>query len=179
MDRLDIDFGPASPHPGRVGRVLLLAALGVALAAAGVHLSITRQAEYAQARLASVQAETNSTQDALSPGEALQRQEEEVYVRQVAQQLSLPWAALFDAVEAPDYDAVTLVGIAPSAERKEVQIEAEANDLSDVLRFVRQLRQSGGLQGARLVTHEVVRRNSDQSVRFKVVGTWSAPHNDQ
>lgn len=173
MDRLAINFGAISPPGHRIGRMLFGAGL---LAVAGcliAHLIISGQrAEVQSALLRLEPSRAAARQVPISPEEALQRQEEQAFVRHTAQQLSLPWGELFDAVEAPDYEAVTLLGVVPNAERKEVQIEAEARDLADVLPFVRQLRETGGLHGARLLAHETVRRDTAQVVRFKVVGTW-------
>ncbi|MCW5620597.1 MAG: hypothetical protein KIS79_05775 [Burkholderiales bacterium] len=146
------------------------------LAAAGclvVHLIVSEQRTEVQSALAHFDSNAATVRRApVSPDEALRLQEEQAFVRHTAQQLGLPWGALFDAVEAPDYQAVTLLGVVPNVERKEVQIEAEARDLADILPFVRQLREAGGLHGARLLGHETVRRDSAQAVRFKVVGTW-------
>lgn len=173
MDRLTIDFGTASPPSHGIGRALLGVGL---LAAAGclvAHLIVSGQRAEVQSALARLEPSAAAAKQApVSPEEALQRQEEQAFVRHTAQQLSLPWGELFDAVEAPDYEAVTLLGVVPNAERKEVQIEAEARDLGDVLPFVRQLRETGGLHGARLLAHETVRRDARQVVRFKVMGTW-------
>ncbi len=54
-------------------------------------------------------------------------------------QLSLPWNALFKAVEASGGQSIALLSLEPDLQKGMVKISGEAKDLEALLNYVRQL----------------------------------------
>jgi hypothetical protein len=97
------------------------------------------------------------------------------FARRVIEQLDTPWLALFAAVETAYDDNVTLLGVEPEPERREVRLIAEAKDVEAMLAYVRQVRQSPVLRDAWLANHQVNQQDPLRPVRFSIIARWLSP----
>lgn len=92
--------------------------------------------------------------------------------RDVLRSLSLPWAALFTAVESATDKEVALLGIEPEPERRQVRIIGEAKTYLAVLEYVRRLEDSAPLAGVHLQSHQVQAQDPERPVRFVLGAAW-------
>lgn len=95
--------------------------------------------------------------------------------RRIIEQLDAPWMALFSAIEAAFDDNVTLLGIEPEPDRREVRLLAEAKDTAAMLAYVRQVRSSPVLREVWLASHLVNQQDPLRPVRFTMQARWIAP----
>lgn len=95
--------------------------------------------------------------------------------RRIIEQLDAPWMALFSAIEAAFDDNVTLLGIEPEPDRREVRLFAEAKDTAAMLAYVRQVRASPVLREVWLASHLVNQQDPLRPVRFTMQARWIAP----
>ena len=109
-----------------------------------------------------------------SPAEKERLRAEMRFARRVIEQLDTPWHALFAAVETAYDDNVTLLGVEPEPERREVRLTAEAKDPKAMLAYVRQVRQSPVLKAAWLASHQVNQQDPLRPVRFTIHARWAA-----
>jgi len=94
------------------------------------------------------------------------------YANQVLRQLSLPWNALFQALEDSAGQNVALLSLEPDAQKGTVRIRGEAKNLGAALHFVKQLGTSGVFASVFLQNHEVQQQDPQKPVRFTLVAGW-------
>ena len=94
------------------------------------------------------------------------------YANQVLRQLSLPWNALFKALEDSTGQNVALLSLEPDAQKGTVKIRGEAKYLGATLHFVKQLGTSGVFASVFLQNHEVQQQDPQKPVRFTLVAEW-------
>lgn len=103
---------------------------------------------------------------ASSSKEALER------AAQVIERLNAPWAALFDSVEAAITEQVTLLGMDPDLQLRELRLRAEAKNVDAMLQFVRRIDKTGVLNGAYLDNYQLYLQDPQRPVRFTLVARW-------
>jgi Tfp pilus assembly protein PilN len=91
---------------------------------------------------------------------------------QVLRQLSLPWNALFNAVEASAGNDVALLALEPDAQKGTVRISGEAKRLDAVLGFVKHLGTHGVFTRVFLQNHQVQEQDPQRPVRFTLQAVW-------
>jgi len=91
---------------------------------------------------------------------------------QVLRQLSVPWDALFEAVEAAGDKDVTLISMEPDVEKQGARIIGEAKNIAAVLNYMRQLGKQPVLHDITLQHHQIQSQDSEKPVRFTVVASW-------
>ena len=166
MKRLDLDLAPTRRH-SIVPWVVLAAALVLAADAAYRHAELSAALDEAQARL---QRRVPAPQRplVLDPNAARDfRQAEQVIGR-----LTLPWDALFRAVEGAVDKRVALMTIEPDARKGEVVLGGEAADYAAVLGYMERLSSPDLLKGVHLVRHELREDQPGHPVRFTLVARW-------
>lgn len=90
----------------------------------------------------------------------------------VLYQLSVPWDALFDAVEAASDKEVTLLSMAPDVDKQLARINGEARNMAAVLNYLRQLGKQPVLHDINLEHHQVQQQDSEKPIRFTIVASW-------
>lgn len=112
---------------------------------------------------------------ALKPEDKERLQQELHFANRIIERLDTPWDALFDAVEHAFGEQVTLLNVEPDTERREVRLTAEAKDMTAMLEYVKQVRQSPVLKDAYLASHQINQQDPLRPVRFVVNARWVAP----
>ena len=92
--------------------------------------------------------------------------------RRVLQELSLPWGALFQSVEASVGEDVALLSVEPDATRGQVRITGEARDYLAVLTLMVRLEEDRALQRVHLVSHEIREDDPHRPYYFALIGRW-------
>lgn len=175
MRALHLDYQRRTRRVSWIG----LAVLGSALAALVLTAAHTRQLgqEIArwesrvdhEARLAGHRAR------ALLPASAEAAREQVLEVQhanQVLRQLSLPWDALFSAVEASGGKHVALLSMEPDLKTGTVTISAEAKNFDAMLDYVRQLGKREVFGSVLLQNHQVQQTDPQKPVRFSLRAAW-------
>lgn len=112
---------------------------------------------------------------ALRPASAEAAREQVLEVQhanQVLRQLSLPWDALFRAVEASGGKNVALLSMEPDLKKGTVTISAEAKDFDAMLDYVRQLGKREVFGSVLLQNHQVQQTDPQKPIRFSLRAVW-------
>ncbi len=94
------------------------------------------------------------------------------HANEVLNKITLPWDALFQAVEWSSGKDVALLAMEPNAERHVVRISAEAKNIPALMSYLRHLEEQKIFNSVYLQSHQVQQRNPEKPVRFTLVATW-------
>jgi len=94
----------------------------------------------------------------------------------VVRSLTLPWAALVQAVEQAATRDVALLQLQPDAESRLLRLTAEARNLEAMLQYHQRLEASAELSDVSLLNHEVLAAQPEHPVRFTLTATWETGH---
>lgn len=167
-----LDFHPASARRARWGEWALLAVAlaGAALFAsalvrerAAIETQETRR-ELLTARLQPVRPRAESI------GPELARRI--VAANQLADELAIPWDALFDAIESADARGLGVMSLAPNARQRGLRLAGEARSVPELLAYVDRLAALKLLDQVHLEGYETVQRDGVDVVSFTVAATW-------
>jgi len=86
----------------------------------------------------------------------------------VVRSLTLPWAALVQAVEQAATRDVALLQLQPDAESRLLRLTAEARNREAMFEYVRRLAAAPGLVDTHVVSHQVQRDDPLRPVQFSV-----------
>lgn len=103
-------------------------------------------------------------------GEKLQT--ELKFANEVIQRLALPWDRLFHEVETSVDEQVSLLGVEPDAEKRELRITAEAQSLSAMLEYTKRLQTIALFKDAHVASHQIQQQDPQKPVRFMVNAQW-------
>ena len=95
-----------------------------------------------------------------------------VFANAVIDQLALPWASLFRAIEGAAFDKVVLIAITPDARSGTVEIVGETTDREAMIDYVKRLDAQPQLRDVYLLSHQFDRRGGIRPYRFTVSGSW-------
>ncbi|MCL2643885.1 MAG: hypothetical protein FWD51_00300 [Betaproteobacteria bacterium] len=176
MRPVSVNFSVHRRHPyDRAGWVLLVVAAGVGLLLVWHYAMLVREFDAGEVERIRLQRPISGTAHVPSAEEQVRLRTEIRFARRVIEQLDTPWLALFAAVETAYDDNVTLLGVEPEPERREVRLLAEAKDTEAMLAYVRQVRQSPVLRDAWLANHQVNLQDPLHPVRFSINARWLSP----
>lgn len=160
---------------GRPARRALAAAVLLALAGniAGGFYYAHLSEQHAAARAAS------ERRPAAGPALASRRagdalQAELARANEAVRALSVPWDAVFDAVEAASSPDVSLLALDPVPEKKMLKLHAEARNMEAVLVYLRSLAAGPVFAAVSLQSHKVQQGDPNHPVRFLVLLEWRA-----
>ena len=91
---------------------------------------------------------------------------------QVVRQLSLPWNALFKAVETSGGQNIALLSMEPDLQKGLVKISGEAKDLNALLNYVRQLSKREVFSSVFLQNHQIKQEDPEKPLRFSLLAYW-------
>lgn len=90
----------------------------------------------------------------------------------IRRQLNLPWAELFNAIEASKGDSIALLSIAPDAPLRQLKLAGEAKTFADVLDYVKRLNGIPMFESAYLLDHGIARQGTQEIIRFTISLSW-------
>lgn len=173
--RMPVDFAPKGLSVGRVvGLLGFLAAVGIAGWSGWHYLQLQQKAESWQASQQRLHRNEAKPRAVNTPEEQERVKSELRFANRVIEKLDTPWDAMFGAVESAFSEQVTLLSVEPDTERREVRLLAEAKDLTAMLDYVQQVRESPVLKNGYLVDHQINLQDPQRPVRFTVTAGWAA-----
>ncbi len=176
MRPVSVNFSARRRHPyDRAGWALLAAAAGIGLSMVWYYAVLIHEFDAGEFEQARLQRPVGGAGHVPGIEEKVRLRTEMRFARHVIEQLDAPWPTLFAAVETAYDDNVTLLGVEPEPERREVRLLAEAKDAEAMLAYVRQVRQSPVLRDAWLVNHQVNQQDPLHPVRFTINARWLSP----
>jgi hypothetical protein len=102
--------------------------------------------------------------------------EEMKIANNIADRLTLPWADLFDALEASSNNTVALLALEPDLSKRVLRITGEAKNKSDMLAYVGRLTEDRRLLNVHLMDHQLQAQTPGEPVRFSVQASWAGPN---
>ncbi len=171
---LQIDFR-ATPRArsGWLGWALLVAAvLGVLMFSEQLTDASQRHAA-AQSRheLLSERARDKAPRRAAAAPDALTLAEVQ-RANRIIDQLTVPWDALFDAVEAADARGLAVLSLTPNAIERSLRMAGEARSVKELLAYVARMAEQPALSQVHLLGYSTVPRDGVPVVAFTLAATW-------
>lgn len=90
----------------------------------------------------------------------------------VVRQLSLPWNALFNAVETSAGQSIALLSLEPDMQKGTVKISGEAKDLNALLKYVKQLSAREVFGSVFLQNHQIQQADPEKPLHFSLLAHW-------
>jgi hypothetical protein len=166
---LYLDFAAPVHHLRATGLILFVGA-GLAALAVGV---VFQQALAERARL---EAQIDALgQQHRAPVASPAKNAEAAEMAKIAQELSVPWTAVLAELEAASRDMasqVSLLQVAPDADKRVVRITAEVRSLPDAFAYLERLQLSKVLRYPMLESHERRKDDPEHAVRIKIAAEW-------
>jgi plasmid maintenance system killer protein len=103
------------------------------------------------------------------------RAKELAEVGKMSRELEIPWTRLLAELESASTDLsskVSLLQVAPDADKHIVRITAEVRSLPDALAYLERLQQSKALRYPLLESHEHLKDDPEHAVRIKLAAEW-------
>lgn len=168
--RLVLDHFASDRRAVRGGWLLFAAGVAIAGVLGGWGNSLRAQRDAIEDQAALV---TRTAAPARAPATLDPRRLEEAErrARLVAQELSLPWSDLFDAVEAAIDPSVALLAIEPDARRAAVRVTGEARSKQAMLDYMTRLGAQKPIVRVLLESH-TDRGGARAPVQFTVIAHW-------
>ena len=91
---------------------------------------------------------------------------------QVVRQLTLPWSALFNAVETSGGESIALLSMEPDMQKGTVKITGEAKDLNALLGYVKQLSTRKVFGNVFLQNHKIQQTDPQKPLHFSLLAYW-------
>ena len=170
MRALALDFKQAPRQWSALGLVVLVIGALALSYVANSERNLTGQIELAEARL-----DRLAKRGKIQPAQPVDSEQLQTDIRQandILQQLSLPWDALFNAVEAKREQEIALLSIQPNVDKRVVRITGEAKNFEALLAYMRYLEASKTLRQVYLTSHEVRSQDAEKPVRFALSANW-------
>lgn len=131
------------------------------------HRSQEAHLELSQARLAARTTErSNIPRTRISENQASA-------VNHAIAQLNLPWAKIFDAIEAATPASVALLAIEPDAKKHSIKVTAETKTSDGMLDYLEQLKGQALFEAVVLTKHEVHDQDPNRPFRFHLEAIWT------
>lgn len=155
--------------------VVLLALALIAVGLSGLHyLDLSNRAAKIEAGVETMEKSLHArTQGGRSEGRESRDVAAEIkHANEVLRQLSWPWEALFEAVESSGGKDVSLLGLEPNTEKRQVKISGEAKNIAAMLEYIERLETREVFGTVYLVTHQIQQQDPEKPVRFAVIAVW-------
>ena len=174
MRVLHLDFVSRPGILRRVGYVLLIVAVAGAAYLGQAYANLSADLVTWEAKWRSLQ---KTPRNDAEPGpkqkaEWEQLQAELKAANRVITRISMPWDVLFREVEASVDEQITLLGIEPDTEKREVRIVAEAKNLTAMLDYMKRLRTVAVFRDVHVLSHQIQQQDPQKPVRFVVTAQW-------
>lgn len=176
MRALELDFLRRGRRAGWAAWTLLAVAIAFALDVGWSWHVLREEVSRKEARLVANAGEVRPAElmkvsSQRAPQRPL-REGELAAARDTLHRLSIPWDALFRALEEAQTDRVALLSIEPDAGNGTVALTGEAKDYFAVLSYVATLEQQKSLGRVHLVRHETRLNEPRRPVAFTISASW-------
>jgi Tfp pilus assembly protein PilN len=173
MSELKLDFQPSSGVT--LTGITMLSFAGIILLLTWIYSS--RLSDELAAMEANASALTSGKDTYGSAGRTAHRSEKELRqeidsANAVLRQLSVPWEAMFKAVEFSDGSTVTLLAMEPDIAKREVKINGETRNYKALMDYVTRLQEQPVFGTVNLRSHHVQLNDRQRPVRFSLYATW-------
>ena len=175
MRALQLDYRRDSRPLPWLGQLLLATAAAALVLLHGYYQELEQRSAIWEAKIDHIARLSSSrvrVERPLSEPAARARMLEVQQANQVLRQLSLPWNALFKAVETSAGNDVALLALQPDTQKGTVRISGEAKHLDAVLEFVRQLGAREVFASVFLQNHQLQQQDPQRPVRFTLLAVW-------
>ncbi len=174
MRALFLDYRRSDLTQHWVG-IVLLALLVAGIAALGMYyLKLTAQAELLDEQVAKAERKVHGHAAALAASVDAQQAAAEIKTaNETIMQLTLPWTALFDALESANSSNVALLGIEPDARKGLVRLSGEAKNQAAMFAYIRQLQANKAMTSVYLRHQQVQEQDPEKPVRFTLDASWT------
>ncbi len=173
MAELKLDYRDKPPF-SRGGAVLLGVALLALVLTGAYFLQLRNKAAGWEAKLEQLKGgEGRAAQsDNASGRDAAELALEVEQANEVLRKLTVPWEDLFQAVESPEEEDVTLLALAPDTEKRMVKISGEAKNFLAMLHYITQLEGRPEFGPVYLQSHQIQQQDPEKPVRFSLQAVW-------
>lgn len=110
--------------------------------------------------------------DALSPAEQLRLKQRIEQANRLIARMSLPWDALFNAMEQVQNNDIALLDIQPEALTRRLSVRGEARDFPALSSYLRRLQTHNQFANVFLVSHEIDNDDPQRPIRFEIKADW-------
>ena len=171
MRRLELDFLRSGSRPGWAAWTLLAVALAFALDLGRSWHALNQEIAMKEAQLAA-RAGDSRRSDVIRVSLQPPREGELAAARDTLRRLSIPWDALFAALEAAQTERAWLLSIEPDVGNGTVTLTGEARDYLAALSYVANLEQQKLLSRVHLAKHETRQNDPQRPLAFVVQASW-------
>lgn len=175
MRMLRLDYQHANKPTPWLGLGVLISALAVLAVMGGHYQTLNQRIAFWEKKVDRI--ERQSSHRVLATA-SLTEQAARAQVREVKQanqllsQLSLPWNALFKAVETSGGENIALLSMEPDMQKGTVKISGEAKDLDALLDYAKQLSTREMFGSVFLQNHQVHEADPEKPLRFSLLAYW-------
>lgn len=170
MSLLNLDYCEANRYPGQ-GVALLVLAIIVLASMSWYFADLTAEEERWERAEEAANGGVRRKERAVEGG-LFELVREIGNANEVLRSLVVPWDEMFHAVETSGDRQVTLLGLEPNIEQRQVKINGEARNFKAVMIYLTQLEQQPVFGKVFLQNHEVRQESPDKPVRFSLLASW-------
>lgn len=170
MRRIELDFVRSARHWPVWGILLLVVGAAVLTRVVVTERELAGRIALSESKLALLT--RHGAKQGVGSDDAQNMEQEIRGANDILQQLTLPWSALFKAVEGANEKEIALLAIQPDAQKLQVRLQGEAKNFKALLDYIGRLEQSGTLTQVYLTNHEVKAQDPDKPVQFSLLANW-------
>jgi Tfp pilus assembly protein PilN len=172
MHALRLDYQRSNKPVPWLGLGVLLAALAALALMGGYYRTLNQRIDFWESKVDRIERLSSHRAPASRPldEQAVRARMLEVkQANQVLRQLSLPWNALFNAVETSGGQSIALLSMESDMQKGTLKISGEAKDLNALLTYVRKLSTREVFSGVFLQNHQIQQTDPEKPLRFSLL----------
>jgi Tfp pilus assembly protein PilN len=174
MRALALDYQRKARIGKQLGLVTLVLGIIALLSVGQAFIGVHREKEALDEALARAERKHVPAVRALSESDRKRFAEDIKLADSIAERLTLPWAELFQALEASSSRNIALLALEPDVSKRILRITAEARNKTDMLEYVHRLSNDQRLLSVHLMDHQLQAQTPGEPVRFSVQASWAA-----
>ena len=173
---ITLDFVRPNARGARLGSILLVLGLVVAVVIAEMHREAAADVATRQERLDELQRMLRRSMPQIAGKETDSPvvREQVKRANAVLAQMNVPWGELFAAVESAQSDSVAVLSVQPDPRAQVIALGGMARNLDAVLAYMTRLEATPRLVDVVLASHEVKVKEPGQPVEFALTAHWVA-----
>jgi hypothetical protein len=175
MHALRLDYQRNNKPVPWLGRGVLVAALASLALTGGYYQTLNQQIAFWEKKIDRDERLSSHRALASRPLSEQAAREQLLEVKeanQVVSQLSLPWNALFKAVETSGGQNIALLSMEPDLRKGTVKMSGEAKDLNALLSYVKRLSSHEVFGSVFLQNHQIQQEDPEKPLHFSLLAHW-------